>query len=1103
MALLFATSVASFHTSGTASKPHVVFCLVDDLGWNTVYNNPDIKAPAINALAAAGVKLTSFYAYRYCSPTRASFLTGRTPMHLINTRGNLNGPDQSLSTETTFTMLPKRLRAAGYYSYQVGKWHQGENARDWTPVGRGFDESFGFLGGGEDHYSQTSGSCTIRNATTSSHVSFKLTDYWTETAGGEGDSFDGRGIADCSVARAQLQGTPCPLAQLEAQNDGNASAVAKCKRGEYANCVAHGVECLQCKPQRYTGYDFTASAVASISTHQDKHSTAPLFMYLALHNTHMPCEAPVEFSSLYNFSDQSHNNRRNVFDGMVSTVDSTVLNVTDALKKAGMWANTLFVWACDNGSPINAGGAGSNDPLRGGKGTSFEGGTRVPAFLSGGLPALATMRGRELDGIVAIADFFATILSLAGLAAADPNPKAVAPVDGVDQWAYFSGSAAQSARTEYVYEHLRYNESTYGQNISACTYHGHMQIEPCFGAGVIRQGDWKLVNGMMGTAGHYGHFSPNNSWANWMYDIQLCSYGAPCLFNVGTGKDEAEHHDVAAANPIVVKRLLAALKTYDNKYHPSSKPAPDETEQVCEEALKHGGWVTPFKLKTTTALAEACPSDCSLNGECIQSACVCDPGWIGADCAVLNVGPAPSGGAFGVGSAPFSSPARWGGNAIFDPATKQWHMFSTEIPGSGCGLHDWQGGSSVIHSTSPNVLGPYTKVDLALPHQAHNPEAIRMPDGRWFIFHIGSANSKSKLPACNESHDASGFPPWTTTAAGGSRSACPPAPSHYTLTPGACVANTGCSASHCNCGPELLSGACDLHDTVAGCVRWAQGNCSRTPGCSSFAIRTGENCSTSTRWALHAHGGAAVPNGDWTAYVSNAPAPGPGPGPSPPKPKPEGSELHVADSPCGPWTPVIPAPPSCNNPSPALHPNGTLFLVCTWFMMSAASPLGPWSAPISIEPTTGGRPFGAWEDPDLWFDARGNFHILAHVYNTNPTKGNPISGHAYSKDGFNWTFSSTQPYNNTRIMSTPPAASTLKFAQTIRYATLERPKLIFNGTRPVALTNGASPFWNVTGSTPCAGCLKDACVMCKVSCQARGTAEDLDWTITLIRPILH
>ena len=57
-------------THTTSTTPHIIFCLVDDLGWNTVYNNDDVISPTINGLAAQGVKLTSFYTYRYCSPTR-------------------------------------------------------------------------------------------------------------------------------------------------------------------------------------------------------------------------------------------------------------------------------------------------------------------------------------------------------------------------------------------------------------------------------------------------------------------------------------------------------------------------------------------------------------------------------------------------------------------------------------------------------------------------------------------------------------------------------------------------------------------------------------------------------------------------------------------------------------------------------------------------------------------------------------------------------------------------------------------------------------------------------------------------------------------------
>ena len=71
------------------------------------------------------------------------------------------------------------------------------------------------------------------------------------------------------------------------------------------------------------------------------------FRYLALHNTHGPVEAPEEFESLYKFPFAL----QNTFDAMVSVVDSTVANVTSALKSTGMWNTTLVIWTTDNGSP--------------------------------------------------------------------------------------------------------------------------------------------------------------------------------------------------------------------------------------------------------------------------------------------------------------------------------------------------------------------------------------------------------------------------------------------------------------------------------------------------------------------------------------------------------------------------------------------------------------------------------------------------------------------------------------------------------------------------------------------------------------------------------
>ena len=89
-------------------------------------------------------------------------------------------------------------------------------------------------------------------------------------------------------------------------------------------------------------------------------------------------EAPDEFNAMYSFPLPL----QNTFDAMVSVVDSTVANVTVALKASGMWDTTLLIWTTDNGSPCEVGG--SNAPLRGNKAAAWEGGTRVPAFIAGG-----------------------------------------------------------------------------------------------------------------------------------------------------------------------------------------------------------------------------------------------------------------------------------------------------------------------------------------------------------------------------------------------------------------------------------------------------------------------------------------------------------------------------------------------------------------------------------------------------------------------------------------------------------------------------------------------------------------------------------------------
>ena len=79
-----------------------------------------------------------------------------------------------------------------------------------------------------------------------------------------------------------------------------------------------------------------------------------------------------------------------------------------------------------------------------------------------------------------------------------------------------------------------------------------------------------------------------------MQHLTACSFEEPCLFNVGTGNDMTEYHDVAAAEPEIVARLLARYHSYDNEYHPDSSPLPDQTEARCNAVLNNGGWTSPW-----------------------------------------------------------------------------------------------------------------------------------------------------------------------------------------------------------------------------------------------------------------------------------------------------------------------------------------------------------------------------------------------------------------------------------------------------------------------------------------------------------------------------
>lgn len=166
--------------SAAERKPNILFIVGDDMGYADVgfHGCKDIPTPQLDALAAAGVRFTSGYVSGpYCSPTRAGLLTGRY-QNRFGHEFNPGAPNAGLPlTEIT---IADRLKAAGYATGLVGKWHLGSTP-EMQPQQRGFDEFFGFLGGAHSYFASAG---ILRGS-----ESVKELDYTTDAFGREAAAF--------------------------------------------------------------------------------------------------------------------------------------------------------------------------------------------------------------------------------------------------------------------------------------------------------------------------------------------------------------------------------------------------------------------------------------------------------------------------------------------------------------------------------------------------------------------------------------------------------------------------------------------------------------------------------------------------------------------------------------------------------------------------------------------------------------------------------------------------------------------------------------------------------------------------------------------------
>lgn len=354
------------------TRPHIVFFLVDDLGFGDVgyhkdEGSSDVSTPTIDRLARSGVVLSRYYSACTCTPARGALLTGVSAHRLGLQHGQIF-PQEPWGLPNRFELLPSFLAADStkpseqYASHLVGKWHLGHYDARQLPTARGFSSFFGPVDGAQFY---------------ATHVD----------------------AMECALPREVLE---AGLA--------NHTAIERVVRdhGCYFD-LRDDTEPVGDLIGHYSTTLFAAKAKQIVAAHD---AARPLLLVVSFNAVHAPVWASSDdFERTHpGVLDGIHNGNRRRLVAALRLVDDAIDEVVTALDFAGLYDNAVVCFASDNGANPEHGG--SNLPLRGSKGYLFEGGVRVPAFLHA--PNLLP-KGKVYDGLFHVADWLPTLVGgLAG-----------------------------------------------------------------------------------------------------------------------------------------------------------------------------------------------------------------------------------------------------------------------------------------------------------------------------------------------------------------------------------------------------------------------------------------------------------------------------------------------------------------------------------------------------------------------------------------------------------------------------------------------------------------------------------------------------------------
>lgn len=456
-------------------RPNVVIFLVDDMGvmdtslpfitdndGNPVRQplNDWYRTPNMERMAKQGVRFSTFYAQSVSSPSRASILTGQnaTRHHITNWINS--------ETNNRSSFGPSNWNWDGISKTTITLPHTLQQAGYKTiHVGKAH---FGHIGSdGEDPL----------------NVGFDVN------------------IAGSSIGH--------PGSYYGEYGYGNI-------KGQKSRAVP-GLS-------KYHGTDtFLSDALTLEAKEQIKKAVTekrPFFLYLAHYAVHAPFEVDKRF--IGNYTDSNKSDQAKSFATLIEGMDKSLGDVMDYLEELGIAENTLILFLGDNGSDAPLGnekGHYSSAPLRGKKGSEYEGGVRIPFIACWGKKdktkqvqqKLRIQGGSIQQQMGTVMDIFPTIMSIT-----ETKPPADYVIDGFDLSAQLAGGRNESRTEKFLMHFPHEHRGSY-----FTTY---------------REGDWKLI---------------------YYYNPQLPDKPMMELYNLK--KDPIEINNLATTEPIILTRMLQAM----------------------------------------------------------------------------------------------------------------------------------------------------------------------------------------------------------------------------------------------------------------------------------------------------------------------------------------------------------------------------------------------------------------------------------------------------------------------------------------------------------------------------------------------------------------